>query len=221
MIFKRFILFIGLINLAAATNLYAKAETVTESDQQISDFSLAGYGEKGKKSWDISGKSADIFTEEVKLKEVVGNMYGKEEDMRLIADKGDFNKVNGKVHLEQNVVITTSSGTKLTTDSLDWDRKNQLVTTRDPVNIQRQDMVVDAVVRNFELIGEAAKNIPESIQKKYPEVPWKKMYGLRNLISHEYFGIDYEMIWEIAKVNLPKNIEDLRRIIDEEKKYVR
>jgi len=78
-------------------------------------------------------------------------------------------------------------------------------------------MVVDAVVRNFEIIGEAAINIPENIRKKYPEIPWKKMYGLRNLISHEYFGIDYEMIWEIAKTNLPKNIEDLRRIIDEEK----
>jgi uncharacterized protein with HEPN domain len=80
-------------------------------------------------------------------------------------------------------------------------------------------MVVDAVVRNFEIIGEASKNIPEEIQKKYPEIPWKKMYGLRNLISHEYFGIDYEMMWEIATVNLPQNIIDLRRVIDKVKKY--
>ena len=77
-------------------------------------------------------------------------------------------------------------------------------------------MVVDAVVRNFEIIGEAAKNVPEEIQGKYPQIPWKKMYGLRNLISHEYFGIDYEMIWEIAKANLPQNIIDLRIIIDKE-----
>lgn len=82
-------------------------------------------------------------------------------------------------------------------------------------------MAVDAVVRNFEIIGEASKNIPEDIQKKYPEIPWRKMYGLRNLISHEYFGIDYEMLWEIAKVNLPRNIEDLRKIIEEIKKYER
>ncbi len=82
-------------------------------------------------------------------------------------------------------------------------------------------MAVDAVVRNFEIIGEASKNIPDDIQKKYPEIPWRKMYGLRNLISHEYFGIDYEMLWEIATVNLPRNIEDLRKIIEEIKKYER
>ena len=79
-------------------------------------------------------------------------------------------------------------------------------------------MVVDAVVRNFEIIGEASKNIPLKIQKKYPEIPWKKMYGLRNLISHEYFGIDYEMLWEIASVSLTQNIKDLQRIIEEQKK---
>jgi LPS export ABC transporter protein LptC len=111
-----------------------------ESDQQISDFSLAGYGEKGKKSWDISGKSADIFSEIVKLDSVVGNLYGKEENVKLTAKRGDFNKNDGKVHLEQDVVITTSSGAKLTTNSLDWDRKNQLVSTNDTVNVQRDNM---------------------------------------------------------------------------------
>ena len=74
-------------------------------------------------------------------------------------------------------------------------------------------MVVDAVVRNFEIIGEASKNIPEEIQIKNPEIPWKKMYGLRNLISHEYFGIDYEIIWEISTANLPTNLIDIKRII--------
>jgi uncharacterized protein with HEPN domain len=74
-------------------------------------------------------------------------------------------------------------------------------------------LVVDAIIRNFEIIGEASKNIPADIQEKYPEVPWRKMYGLRNLIAHEYFGIDYEMIWEIAKKNLPQNRIDLQAII--------
>jgi uncharacterized protein with HEPN domain len=77
-------------------------------------------------------------------------------------------------------------------------------------------MVVDAVVRNFEIIGEASKNIPEEIQSKYPEIPWKKMYGLRNLILHEYFGVDYEMIWQIATANLPQNILDLKQLIANE-----
>lgn len=78
-------------------------------------------------------------------------------------------------------------------------------------------IVVDAIIRNLEIIGEASKNIPTGIQEKYPEIPWKKMYGLRNLIAHEYFGIDYEMIWEITKNNLPQNRVDLINIIRKEK----
>jgi len=144
MIFNRFILVFVFINLTTSVFCAEAQKTEIESDQQISDFSLAGYGEKGKKSWDLSGKSADIFSEVVKLKEVVGNLYGKEEDIKLTARRGDFNKIDGRVHLEQDVVITTSSGTKLTTDSLDWDRKNQLVTTQDTVNIQRDNMVTVA-----------------------------------------------------------------------------
>ena len=115
-----------------------------ESDQTISDFSLAGYGEKGKKTWDLAGKTADIFVDVVKLSDVVGNLYGKEEDIRLTADQGDFNKVDGKVHLEDNVVITTSTGTKMLTNSLDWDRKNQQVNTEDVVCIKRDTMVATA-----------------------------------------------------------------------------
>ena len=78
-------------------------------------------------------------------------------------------------------------------------------------------LIVDAVIRNFEIIGEASKKIPPDIQEKYKEIPWRKMYGLRNLIAHEYFGIDYEMIWEIARNNLPQNRNDLHRIIIWEK----
>lgn len=82
---------------------------------------------------------------------------------------------------------------------------------------KKTHIVVDAVVRNFEIIGEASKKLPADIHEKYPEIPWRKMYGLRNLIAHEYFGIDYEMIWEIAKANLPKNREDLQKVIKREK----
>lgn len=130
-----------------------KAEVPVEaSDQQISDFSLVGYGEKGKKNWDIAGKSADIYDQEVQLKDVNGNLYGKNEDVNLTADKGNFNKANGKVHLEDNVIITTSGGAKMTTDSLDWDRKAQLVQTRDKVNIEKDNIVVN---------GEGASGSPE------------------------------------------------------------
>lgn len=128
----------------AFNGLFAADEPLNESDQEIRDFSLAGYGEKGRKTWDISGKSADIFTELIKLKDITGNLYGEKEDIKLTADKGDFNKQEGKIHLEENVVITTSSGAKLTTDSLDWDRKKDVVATKDKVNITRDNMVTTA-----------------------------------------------------------------------------
>jgi len=115
-----------------------------ESDQQISDFSLGGFGERGKKTWDLNGKSADIFTDTIKLKDIIGNMYGEKENIKLTADKGDFDKKEGKMHLEENVIITTSSGAKLTTNSLDWDRKNNIVQTKDLVNIERQNMTTQA-----------------------------------------------------------------------------
>ncbi len=121
--------------LAVEVNLSAK-----ESDQRIGDFSLSGFGDKGKKSWDLAGKSADIFNDTVKLKKVVGNNYAQNDIVNLTADNGDFNKKSGVVHLQDNVVITTSSGTKLTTDTLDWDRKQQIVSTLEEVNLTRQDM---------------------------------------------------------------------------------
>ena len=115
-----------------------------ESDQQISDFSLSGYGEKGKKTWDLAGKSADIFGETVKLKDIIGNLFNEKEKITLVADKGDFNKTSGKVHLESNVTITTSSGARLTTETLDWDREKQIVSTLDKVNIEKENMVTTA-----------------------------------------------------------------------------
>ncbi len=120
-------------------------EAKETSDQQVNDFSLAGYGDKGKKAWDMAGKTADIFTDTVKLNDINGNLYNDKETVNLKAQKGDFNKAEGKVHLEKDVVITTSSGARLTTDSLDWDRKNNVVTTADPVNIERENMIAKAI----------------------------------------------------------------------------
>lgn len=142
MMYKQLTLALALILLTS--NAIAQNNQTQESDQQIGDFSLSGYADKGKKSWDISGKTADIFDNVVKLKGVVGNLYGEKEDIKLTADKGDFDKTQGKVHLEENVVITTTGGAKLTTDSMDWDRKNQLVSTKDAVNITRENMITIA-----------------------------------------------------------------------------
>lgn len=120
--------------------LNAQENIKQDAEQQINDFSLAGYGDKGKKTWDITAKSADIFDDIVKLKDIIGNLYGEKEDIKLTAEKGDFNKTQGNVYLEKNVIITTSSGGRLTTDSLYWDRKNQVVSTKDLVNIEKDTL---------------------------------------------------------------------------------
>ena len=86
----------------------------------------------------------------------------------------------------------------------------------DMLKFKQSSITVDAVVRNFEIIGEAAKYIPEHLKVNYQEIPWNKMSGLRNLISHEYFGVDYEMIWEIISSELPKNLVDIRKILKTE-----
>jgi LPS export ABC transporter protein LptC len=137
-------LFLACAHLAAVEVKEIKLDPAVkanqESDQRVGDFSLSGFGDKGKKAWDLAGKSADIFGEVVKLKKVVGNNYAPNDTINLTADNGDFNKKSGLVHLEDNVIITTASGTRLTTDTLDWDRKQQIVSTLDKVNLARQDM---------------------------------------------------------------------------------
>ena len=55
------------------------------------------------------------------------------------------------------------------------------------------DKTASAVVRKFEIIGEAAKNIPEDIRRRYPKIPWKEMAGMRDRVIHFYFGVDYQL----------------------------
>ena len=63
---------------------------------------------------------------------------------------------------------------------------------------------VYSVVRAIEIIGEATKNVPEQIRTKYPDVPWKKMAGMRDRLVHGYFGVDHEILWETAKEDVPR-----------------
>ena len=80
------------------------------------------------------------------------------------------------------------------------------------MDFKRDYKTVDAVIRNFEIIGEAVKNIPDEIKEQHPDVPWIEMYSLRNRISHAYFGIDYEIIWDIITNYLPDNYSQIEKI---------
>jgi uncharacterized protein with HEPN domain len=79
----------------------------------------------------------------------------------------------------------------------------------DYINDQK---TVDAVVGNFEIIGEASKNMPITSKSKYPDIPWAEMYLLRHIVSHEYFGVDYEIIWDVAKNHLQFKKEQVSEI---------
>lgn len=67
----------------------------------------------------------------------------------------------------------------------------------------RDARTIDAVVRNIEIIGEAARHIPDQLRLKYPKVPWKQIVGSRDKVMHEYFGVDLEIIWKTIQEDLP------------------
>jgi uncharacterized protein with HEPN domain len=71
-------------------------------------------------------------------------------------------------------------------------------------DFKNDDMRSSAVIRKFEIIGEATKNIPEEIKQGYPQAPWKNMAGMRDRLIHFYFGIKYELVWNAAKIDVPK-----------------
>ena len=70
-------------------------------------------------------------------------------------------------------------------------------------DFKRDDRTLDAVIRNLEVIGEAAYNLPKEFKKKYPEIPWQAVSDMRNKLVHEYFGADSEIIWKTINEDLP------------------
>lgn len=109
--------------------------------QQIEGLNLVGYTDEGKRSWDLTGETADIMGDEVKVTQIDANSYG-DEDTNLKANKGAINRTTGDVFLEENVVITTQSGTTMTTDTLDWNRVDNVVRTQDNVFIEDENMKI-------------------------------------------------------------------------------
>lgn len=68
---------------------------------------------------------------------------------------------------------------------------------------KKNNAMQDAIIRRLEIIGEAVKNIPSSFKTKHPEIPWKQMAGMRDILIHEYFDVDLALTWSVVKLKLP------------------
>jgi len=73
----------------------------------------------------------------------------------------------------------------------------------------------DAVIRRLEIIGEATKNIPDEFAKKYRDVPWSEMSRMRDKLIHKYFGVDFELAWDVVKADLPVLKKKIKSILEE------
>ncbi len=80
-------------------------------------------------------------------------------------------------------------------------------------DFMREDMRRAAVERNLEIIGEAARRVSEELKQEHPEIPWQQIISQRNVLIHEYGDIDYQKIWKVVSLDVPKLIDQIRPLI--------
>jgi len=78
--------------------------------------------------------------------------------------------------------------------------------------LRRDEKAYDAVVRNLEVIGEAAKHIPQAVRAQMPGIEWRKIAGLRDVLAHAYFGIDDAVLWDLIQEKVPPLLDALEQI---------
>jgi uncharacterized protein with HEPN domain len=82
-------------------------------------------------------------------------------------------------------------------------------------DFKKDDKTKFAVIRGLEIIGEATKHVSEGVRVRYPEVPWKEMAGMRDVLAHDYFGVDEETVWLTAKEKIPQLKPSIEKILAE------
>jgi len=82
----------------------------------------------------------------------------------------------------------------------------------------KDDKTYDAVMRNIQIIGEAIKHLPAEVRKEYKNVDWKKAAGLRDIVVHEYFGINKDIIWDVIRNKIPELETEVKKILKEIRK---
>jgi uncharacterized protein with HEPN domain len=75
--------------------------------------------------------------------------------------------------------------------------------------------VQDAVLRNLQIVGEASKKVSLAVRRAHPDLPWRQMSGMRDKVVHEYFGLDYGIVWQVATLDLPRLLPIIQRILEQ------
>jgi uncharacterized protein with HEPN domain len=82
-------------------------------------------------------------------------------------------------------------------------------------NFETKWIEQDAIIRNLEIIGEATINIPDDLKRNYPDVPWKEIKGMRNFVTHQYFGVELNEIWRTVINDIPLLKNQIHKIIED------
>jgi uncharacterized protein with HEPN domain len=93
-------------------------------------------------------------------------------------------------------------------------RKIERYTSEGREHFEQDERTQDAVIRNLEIIGEAAKNMSADTKSKFPEIPWKRIAGMRDILIHAYFGVNIETVWETVLTQLPPLKVQIEQILD-------